>query len=729
MLIVFDSIENIIKDNFQILDNELKQFLEYVLEIKNVKVVISGKKTSPSVFSLNEDKVFSIKLSGLDEPDALYLLGESDLDANSSSMLELFELSRGYPESMDLFITACNVLKYVPLDLLREYSISSESFEEFIYKKIFNILPKENRDILYFLSVIRHPLKLTEFVKFGLFKDVEEGVEYLASVRAISKNNDYFYLKEFYKKIVYASVSSTEKVKFHKFLQTFYNNECDKSLEQRILGLSRKLLFSEQYHHHSILAKFKKRLSGESITSPMAPLKNANYGNKYDLTYLQSNLNDYLKVDNLPKNDVKVLSVPAKKPSSFKVPLSDFDIINSLLSDEEKHLLDDDEIISPEPDNYCQPNSNNKTEQSFQAVPALEKQTPEQLTETYLSSAKLFKNQGKYDLALKNYKKAFELIEEAKDYQSLAKYAVEIANLYNITDKYNQSIDYLTKALGLYTHLNEREQIVSILFKIAETYKYHYKHDLSLKYYNMLLNPKEKVDLKILLNSLIGVGEIYDYRRNFSQALKYFLNAFKLIEHTVNDEDKCRLCFKLALIYDDVNNMGKALEYYKKNIQISSDPEVNQYLASSYANIAIIYDESSDKSNAIHFYNRSLEVDKLLNNYEGQYKTLSMLVAIYRKLRKDEKVIESLKDEVLAAKLTKDEYCIAMSYLDMGDYFLSIKKYEKAVKYFIIAKRTIGNVISTDSKEKIDRRFKQVISEVGDKQFKAIIDRLRRKNE
>ena len=45
-----------------------------------------------------------------------------------------------------------------------------------------------------------------------------------------------------------------------------------------------------------------------------------------------------------------------------------------------------------------------------------------------------------------------------------------------------------------------------------------------------------------------------------------------------------------------------------------------------------------------------------------------------------------------------------------------------------MARKSIGKTISTDSKEKIDRRFKQVMNEIGEPGFNAIIENLKRKN-
>jgi len=311
-----------------------------------------------------------------------------------------------------------------------------------------------------------------------------------------------------------------------------------------------------------------------------------------------------------------------------------------------------------------------------------------------------------------------ENIEKDQDSKKLELYIIEA------TEK------ELNETLENYRRKGDKFNYNFILFKLANLYKEHFKHDQALRNYYAVLNSEPEYIPGTIVPSVLGnIGEIYDYRRDFHTSINYFTRALKEVEKQGSIEQKAEIYFKTALSYDDAGDYENALKFYQKNIETSENPEKNPFLAAACSNTAAIYDETGYLPGAIEFYKKSIEIDARAKNREGEYEVLSKLGNIYFETENYTEARKCFYKELNIAKQLNDPYKIAMSYIDIGDILFFEKNYEKAVKAFILAKKSIDKTISTDSKEKIDRRFQQVIDEIGQKSYTELLHKIKAKNE
>lgn len=720
LVIVLDGFENILKDYSEIKDYELKKFLDFILSIQYTKLILAGKKVPALSFKNVKANPLTIRLGGLEKEECSTILKNYGIILSESIINGILETTRGYPENIKLFATAVNMFKILPSDILRECNEFDDSFESYIFQKIYTQIPDHCKEIVNLLATIHHPVNIQVLDNFKLFNELKQSIKYLKQISVLSENNGEFYIKDYFKNIIYTEIPEDEKLKLHSALHELYKDQIDKPLKERILSISKNLLYSEKYHHYNILTKVKKKQKPESPQqNPM--LISSYYNNKYDLTYLPKNVNEIVT------SKSEDTGQSTKKTPSPKI-YEDNLVFGIGLTEEEMSLLDEEFIFEGQLVKETEEEQKKQESKENNNAESLEK-TPEILKTEYLNYAKNLEAQGKAESAINYYKKAANILTDLREFSTVAELHIKIAELYNRINKQELNIEYLLKAISLYTNINDLTNVALLIFKIAESYNSHYKHEMALKYFYMILNTDYPVPENLETKALVGIGDIYDYRKDYNMALKFYLKALDKVRFYDDIETKCVLSFKAALIYDEISKVDKALIFYQKSLDFSKDPRLNQFLSAVYSNMAVIYEEIGKKSQAIKFYIKSLEVDKELNYYEGQYKTLSILANIYFEQGNKEKTLYYLSEGIHSAKLSGDEYCIAMSYLDIGDYYLSQKVYSKAIISFIKAKKAIGQVISTDSKEKIDRRFKQIIMEIGEKEFNRILEGFRKKNE
>jgi tetratricopeptide (TPR) repeat protein len=730
LLITIDGFENLINDDLEITDNELLRFVNYLLSLTSIKVIISGRRLSSAQFNIPKDNLTNVKLIGLEEESVLNLLKLNNIEGGEQLLYQAFETTRGYPESILLFAGGVNILKFTPFDLLKDYSIRKESFEDYISRKVYSSLQLYYKKILWFFSIIRHPVKYSTLQKLHLSQNLKEILDFLVNNHILTNNSGFYYLKDLFRELVYNSVPVSEKLKIHVFLCDFYIKQVSYKLAEREVQLSRKTLQLELNHHQTSINKYNKDHGTDQVKeyTTELPYASSYIASKYDLKNLSIDLQEVVAVE---ENIEKIPET--KNKDTIKEDLSDQKVrIEGTkdeteyvfkLTEEEKKLLqeentkENEQETPPSPQEIVPPEEKHEYEK-----PAHEK--PDNLVTEYTSRAVMSKKRGNAGLALSYYQKALDITITQNDNINIAKISRSIANILDTLHKYNEALEYLNKSLDIFTKLNDITNIAVILLKIANIYYGNFKYDIALQYYNkiIILNP----DNKYIIDALTGVGDIYDYWAKLDTALKYYLQALEKSVKIEDTESTAKLYFRIAIIYDDLDDLENAKSYYQSNIKIT-DTKINPYLSASYANLASLYEDIEDTNNAIINYTKALETDRITGNYEGQYKTLSRLGSIYSDIQVFDKALAYFHEELEAAKLTNDPYSVAMSYIDIGDFYFSQKQYENALKSFVKARKSVGNTVSTDSKEKIDRRFRQILSEIGERKFNILVENIKRK--
>lgn len=736
IIIAIDSFEHLTDKNFNLNDNEIAKFLNYLTKFPNIKLIISSQKLLLSGLNLNENNSFSIKLGGLDDTHAVMLLKDNNINAFESTLYQAYEATRGYPESLFLLINGIQNLNTNVFDLISEYSTGQNAFEEFIYKKLYNLIPQECLKLCKFLSTIRHPIKAELIKKLNLIDNVEDNLKLLTEKMILSQNDENYYLKTIINDLIYSQIHFSEKTKIHNFLHEFYSGQIPKPLTERDVTLSRKLLHSEQYYHYKIASKFKTNLNiltanpnqyfeFKNTAQPSLPRQSKQEDKNNEAKKIEENI---LNIEDNEEDNIEVDN-KFKKKLIETIQEMDDDDLGIELSEEERKLLEgttsdentdnenynNDKLIIP----IFFEEEENKTESQEKTLSPIEQKLE------LIQKAKSFKSENKLDLALKEYKKALELSKLLSDKKQTAEIYSNMANILTEMHKFEEAGKYYNTAIEYFELENDYLSANKISNILGNAYIESYKHDDAIKIFRKVITEKkEHTNKQVLAEAYSGLAEIYDYRRTPELAVKYYLLAYENAIKEKNDKLISSIAFKLALVYDDMGKVNKALEFYKKCANIS-ETNKNPYIAEALANIAAIYEENNNLDNAVNFYLKSLEIDKTNKNFDGEYKTLLKLANIYLFTNNKHKALEYILEGLETAKLSGDIYLIAGSLFELGDFYLNAKDYEKAVKNFILSKKTIGATISTDSSEKIDRKIRQIVEEIGETRFNIIIERLK----
>jgi tetratricopeptide (TPR) repeat protein len=778
IIIVIDSIEHLVSPSLNIADEELKYFFNFLLEHPFVKLVLMGQRLPTADMEYNEEFITELRTGGLSEDKAIKLLRAYDIQSSNTILSEIYKLSRGYPWILLLSAALMKRLNMPPDKIIQEMNLYEDSFETYLLKESYKSLPALEVDLLNYLSVIRHPINIPALsILDKTFEDPVESLKALYNTRLIQTVGKRYYVNNTVRKNIYNLIPLEQKCTLHNTISKFYSAEISKKLADRSIRLSRKLLHSEQYFHnvtatqiYTEKGKFDKKISQPKHYLPhmgKEPLEKTvikDVDPKYVHAYEQMKQYSVENIHNPqiqkviqqqntqpPPNEVDDkmehrTGHSKQKPKPVETPakeIMDIDGLEIELTSEEMQLLEDDSIQESNDTvkfSHLKPSVNEETQETeeeagldldldFDFVSSgTEPASDLDLVESLRFVARSYAAENKHKMAIERYNEAIAICEKLNNSLEYAKTLVPLAECYMQIKQYDKALAKFEKAKNIFVKAGDQTQIPLIMANLGTVYTECYQHEKALGQYNEVFKlPEEVLTNNVKAKVYLGMGEIYDYWQRLRDALKCYNLSLRAFEEINDSLNQAILYSRIALIYDDLGDYPLAVKHYQKSIDLDRQLGRKQTYAANLSNLASVYDEMGDKQKALTHYKQSLLIDKELNQMEGLYKTLSRIGTIYIEMGEIEKALSAYQKELKVARKVNDPYWIAMAYLDMGDLYYFTKEFPRAAKCFLISQKVISKSISTDSKEKIDRRIARIQDHIPRERYERIKNSVQKK--
>ena len=262
----------------------------------------------------------------------------------------------------------------------------------------------------------------------------------------------------------------------------------------------------------------------------------------------------------------------------------------------------------------------------------------------YYYIAMMYKQFGKYDLAVDNYRKSLEnsVLEDYIPGQIEALRGIGV--LYSKQSKYDIALDYYFKALKLAQSNGLKKNEGNILNNIGSIYRETENSELALKYYKQALairlNLKDSAGMSGAYNN---IGIIYKNREQYDSALVYYQTAFKINKEIMFWRYASINLGNIGVVYKRMGEYEKALEYIFQAVEMEKELKLYTKLYKSYNNIGSIYLLMGEYDKAMKYYQMSLDNAVEFNNIRTIGKAHLSIHDVYLKKGNFEKALEHFK--------------------------------------------------------------------------------------
>ena len=656
----------IIVENFEQVEQnvEIVDFLSHLANYSNVKIIIVTRNHDKNLFRFKNIKMKTYKIEQITKDDFKSKLSILTQPVGEDLSEKFYTISGGSELYLNMAIKYCSNAEISIRELVDEYERKSiqtnETFEQFMVYKFFSLIPLTYKNFFNILSVLAHPVS-NDFIKEYQLADTDT-IEYLSKNFLISKFDNEIYVKDYYKEYIKNTFSIQEKSSIYNKMVEIFENELTKSPKDRLLRLSRESIRKE-------IESFNK-----SIPS-------VNFNNQKNVSYI---------------------GISGFQGSPKSSPLSDR--LNKI-RERRTNLIKRQSSFSIFKKQNEEEQKKQQQEENKNAIIDL------------INSAREFESQYRYKNAIEDLIRALDIDFEDEFEIELC---MLIAKNYEFLNEYITAQTYYKQALAKADETNDLRKC-EILYAIAMTNKNSYKIEEAKEQFIEIEFSDEYSDKYRALAS-IEIGQIEEANSNLDEAVRHYENAISFSIGKYKDLT-CSSYYRLALLYDENGDTEEAIEYYKKNYTTSSQKVENEYYSISLTNLALIYKEQSRYDEAGEFLKLALAFDSENNDLENMYFSQKELAKLYAITDKTLAPVY-FKEAIETAKKLKDSFKIALIYFEAGDFYYENMEDEKALSFFLNAKKILGNR-NDENISRINSRIQDIKVRLNKAVYNVIVEKFK----
>ncbi len=264
-------------------------------------------------------------------------------------------------------------------------------------------------------------------------------------------------------------------------------------------------------------------------------------------------------------------------------------------------------------------------------------------------------NEGEDAKALDYYLESLKVAEEIHDTLRIATALVNIGAVYSRKDASTEmALGYYKQAIALSDSLGDYDAIGTSAVNMGEIYLRKVADSSALFYFTKALNAYKQTTTGNVPYALIGIGKVYALRKDYKDAISYFLQAYDLAKKNNADIETAQALIELAKVYKDEKQYELSVSNLKKAEKIASNLDMREELKDTYTELAQSYSLLKDYRNAFHYQYELSNIKDTLYNAEMD-KKLQAKSLLYD-IEKQQGEIDLLaKDKALQASIIRQQ--------------------------------------------------------------------------
>lgn len=686
-VILIDSLEEVFNKQNQSEKDEIIRFIKHLHSMNKFKIVLISSYFTEEFDDLSDASV-CIKTEPYTKEQILSVIP----DLSPDDLDKLYALTGGNRNYIYITANIAVTLNTSAGALLEEFETKRVSFVDFILQKLITFVTEKVKKSLYYLALVNEPISGSYLIKQGFF--TQEQLNYVVEKGLVSNEYNSVYVKNYLKKYLIRIIAHLDKIKIHTFWRDFYSSQLPLKPKDRVILISRNTMRSQIEYHSGFIIQQRQ----ESDNTDMSLM-----------SYLNSNLTAWnIKNTNI-KDDIEEKKERPTPPKSISDKEKRFEKYE--LTKDEISLLSVPVDLRKQEEHAAKQQLYRTFEQKEDALKQEKKQ--KSLPQLY-NSAKELEDSHDFETAFVLYYQAWQLVDDTdfKDYEPLL--LERLAVCAKRMNKTMEAIDFYNRLTELYASLEQIDKMNEVRLNIAQIYKETFKLNHARVIYENFINKKSTASNSILARSYIEIAGIEEDSANTEKAVEYYKKAFAIADEISNTQEKldapilAQAYFKYALILDDFSQTQAALDFYQRSIRTAK--EGNIYLSAAYTNVGQIIREQGNPKKAADYYKMALKTDIANSNYEGVYYICLKLARLSEEIA-PESVADWLLKSLSAAKRTKENIYITNAYLETGDYYFDKGDNQKALKAFLLAKKSLEKYEhSQESEQSIELRLNDLKS-------------------
>lgn len=648
----------VIIDNFEIIsdDSEICDFLFHIASLKNVKLIIVSKNTNCKLAENPTIGVERLTFEKIKYED----FKEGFLfsyDIDEDYVKKAYKATEGYELYVKMMLTYIKSANTSIKEYIDEFESKERKFVDFAIQKQISLIPNNYYPLLENFACIHHNVS-SNFIKAYSLGDIKQ-FSYLLSKYAISEFFGTYYIKSYLRKHFSDTLSIQDKISRYSKIISIYKNELEKSLKDRLLRLSREYIRKQISTLEIEIPKVKKVQSVPEFTYITQAIK----GNPH-----------WFITENNHKNMSGLNKLRKERDERNKVK-------------EQKKLEEELENT--------------------------------RFSETFTHAIEYI-NSYEYKTAIEYLKN--EVSPHIKNFKQKREVFFKTAECYIKLNDNASALSILRELSEECAKENEINSYSLTRIKIGKIYKKMYALSRAKTCFKEIIDKNDTtIKDKTYAKAHLALGEIYELESNYKSALIEYKKSEELILNSKGEADLLlpEIAYKIGLIYDENGYFDKAYEAYQKSIHYTKISNNDKYLIKAYTSSGLILSDKGNTNEALNSLNHAFRISKRNKNYTESYYIARDIAKVYKDIDPN-MALKYLSDALEYAKEAGDSFEVAISLIELGDFYYDIGQNEQALICYFQAKGFLGTSVSKENEQRLTSRIDDMKIKLGDVVFKGM---------
>jgi serine phosphatase RsbU (regulator of sigma subunit)/tetratricopeptide (TPR) repeat protein len=345
--------------------------------------------------------------------------------------------------------------------------------------------------------------------------------------------------------------------------------------------------------------------------------------------------------------------------------------------------------------------------------------------EKYLR-ARICRNEGLYDDALKFLNEAKRINEEDDDLQYKIKILNELGSVYRRISRLDEALDYHEQALDLLKNFNDEDELTNTYVYLGIINDIKGNYDKALSYHQQALElNKRQNDIRGIAGAIHNIGIHYQKLEKYPQALDYYYQALNYWKQLNSQSGLASTYNSLGGINELTNNPTEALRYYKLALEIWEKSGSKYSISIALHNIGSIYETLGKYDEAIKYIQPAIDIREELGDIGGAGGSWVLLASVYNKQGKTNLAISTAKKGLQLAKQSGAWSSIRHAHLVLSEIYESNGLFKEALSEYKNYKSIHDSIFNSESQQSLAELQERYNSEDQKRQ----IELLKKENE
>ncbi len=312
---------------------------------------------------------------------------------------------------------------------------------------------------------------------------------------------------------------------------------------------------------------------------------------------------------------------------------------------------------------------------------------------------------------------AIRLGEKAKFCKGSGNGYINKAFVYRNAGKYDLALKSLRWALVKFLPCNYQSGYSSVYNNIAGIHYNMGNYALAQYYYYQSLKISESMgDLQGTARSLNNIGVVLMEQKMHAKALTHFERCYAILERLKDENGMADCLNNIGSIYQARNNTEKAVSSYARCASINEKIGDKKDVSAALHNIGLTYSNDGDHKQALNYFLRSLSIDESLGDIPAIAISLQSIADCYIEL----KMYHAAKKYALETLDIGLNFSMKTDIMNAYELLYRIEQqhsnFKKALEYHLLYKQYSDSIFNAETTEHVANLEEQYLKEKFEKQ-------------